>query len=65
MKKINLIISFALIFTFYPCQQNASSKVEKGNAQPTVSNQAMQNAIMTFDKTVHDFGTKARGFYTS
>ena len=57
MKKINLIISFALIFTFYSCQQNASSKVEKGNAQPTVSNQAMQNAIMTFDKTVHDFGT--------
>ena len=57
MKKINLIISFALIFTFYSCQQNASSKVEKGNAQPTVSPQAMQNAIMTFDKTVHDFGT--------
>ncbi|MBR99548.1 MAG: hypothetical protein CMC57_06230 [Flavobacteriaceae bacterium] len=57
MKKINLIIGLAAIFAFYSCQQNASSKVEKGNNQTTISTQSVQNAVMTFDKTVHDFGT--------
>ena len=57
MKKINLIISFAVIFVFYSCQQNASNKVEKQNTQANISTQSVQNAVMTFDKTVHDFGT--------
>ncbi len=57
MKKINWILAFAVIFWVFSCQQNASNKVNKENAQATVSNQAVQNAVMSFDKTVHDFGT--------
>ena len=57
MKKINWILAFAVVFGFFSCQQNASNKVNKENTQATVSNQAVQNAVMSFDKTVHDFGT--------
>ena len=62
MKNINWILAFAVIFGLFSCQQNASKKVDKENVQATVaSNQSVQNAVMSFDRTVHDFGTIKEG----
>jgi len=63
MKKLVIICLATIATTFYSCQESAAKKVtnpttsvQAPNAQPTKG-----APVMTFDKTVHDFGTINEG----
>ncbi|MDG1823212.1 MAG: DUF1573 domain-containing protein [Flavobacteriaceae bacterium] len=58
------ILSFVLIGIFLvSCNNSASTKVKKENVEESKAQQAMTSdlAVMTFDKSEHDFGTINEG----
>jgi hypothetical protein len=61
MKKIAFILCGVLFLSVWACNQSASKKVDQEKAAQNAGKSAAATAAMTFDKTVHDFGTIAEG----
>lgn len=62
MKKYLILSLFALALTFTACGENTEKKEAPATAVEASSAKAVSNApVMTFDKTIHDFGTIQEG----
>lgn len=61
MKKIAFILCGVLFLSVSACNQSASKKVDQEKASLNAGKSTAATAAMTFDKTVHDFGTIAEG----
>lgn len=61
MKKIVWIFLCTLMIGVSGCNQSASKKVDQEKATENADKNATATAAMTFDKTVHDFGTIDEG----
>lgn len=62
MKKYLILSLSALAFTFTACGENTEKKEAPATAVEASSAKAVSNApVMTFDKTIHDFGTIQEG----
>jgi len=62
MKKYLILSLSALALTFTACGENTEKKDAPATAVEASSAKAVSNApVMTFDKTIHDFGTIQEG----
>jgi hypothetical protein len=61
MKKIAWIFVSILLIGATSCNESAAKKVDQQKASENANKTAAANAVMTFDKTVHDFGTIKEG----
>ena len=62
MKKYLILSLAAVAMTFTACGENADKKNAPATAVEASSAKAVSNApVMTFDKTVHDFGNIQEG----
>ena len=61
MKKIPLFYLCALFFIAIGCNESASKKVDQQKAAKSSTETPVSTAAMTFNKTVHDFGTINEG----
>ncbi len=62
MKKYLILSLTALALTFTACGENTEKKEAPATAVEASSAKAVSNApVMTFDKTIHDFGTIQEG----
>lgn len=62
MKKYYILFLSALALTFTACGENTEKKETPATAVEASSAKAVSNApVMTFDKTIHDFGTIQEG----
>lgn len=61
MKKIAWIFVCALLMSATACNESASKKVDQEKATENAAKTATETAAMSFDKTVHDFGTIKEG----
>jgi hypothetical protein len=62
MKKYLILSLSALALTFTACGENTEKKEAPASAVEASSAKAVSNApVMTFDKTIHDFGTIQEG----
>lgn len=62
MKKYLILSLSALALTFTACGENTEKKEAPATAVEASSAKAVSNApVMTFDKTIHDFGTIQEG----
>ena len=62
MKKYFILSLSALALTFTACGENTEKKEAPATAVEASSAKAVSNApVMTFDKTIHDFGTIQEG----
>ena len=61
MKKIAWIFVCALLMSATACNESASKKVNQETATENAAKTTTETAAMSFDKTVHDFGTINEG----
>jgi hypothetical protein len=61
MKKIAWIFVCALLMSATACNESASKKVDQEKATENAAKTTTETAAMSFDKTVHDFGTINEG----
>ena len=61
MKKIVWIFVCALLMSATACNESASKKVDQEKATENAAKTTTETAAMSFDKTVHDFGTINEG----
>ena len=61
MKKIHLFYFGTLLFIATGCNESASKKVDQQKAAKSSTEAPVSTAAMTFNKTVHDFGTIKEG----
>jgi len=61
MKKTTLIFVFTFLTSLVGCNESASKKVDKEKSTQNASKSAPANAAMSFDKSMHDFGTIKEG----
>lgn len=63
MKKISLIALVSMSLIAFSCKEKATEKIENANVEAAAVRDASANkmAVMSFDKTFHDFGQIAQG----
>lgn len=61
MKKILGILIVCQLLIISACNQSASKKIDKEKAESASNESSPVNAVMTFDKISHDFGTINEG----
>jgi hypothetical protein len=63
MKKFSLIAIVSMSLITFSCKEKATEKIENANVEAAAVRDASANkmAVMTFDKTFHDFGQIAQG----
>jgi uncharacterized cupredoxin-like copper-binding protein len=61
MKKFAWIFVSVLLIGFTACNESAAKKVDQEKATDNANKTAAATAVMTFDKTEHDFGTIKEG----
>lgn len=63
MKKFSLIALVSMSLVTFSCKEKATEKIENANVEAAAVRDASANkmAVMTFDKTFHDFGQIAQG----
>ena len=61
MKRIVWFFVCALFFSVSACNESASKKVDQDKAAQSATEAPAATAAMTFNKTVHDFGTIKEG----
>jgi len=63
MKKISLIALLSMSLISFSCKEKATEKIENANVEAAAVRDASANkmAVMTFDKTFHDFGQITQG----
>ncbi|MDB4635552.1 DUF1573 domain-containing protein [Flavobacteriaceae bacterium] len=63
MKKISLIAIVSMSLITFSCKEKATEKIENANVEAAAVRDASANkmAVMSFDKTFHDFGQIAQG----
>ena len=61
MKNYIWVLSAVFCLSTIACKQSASKKVDQQNVEDKTDQPAAENAIMTFDKASHDFGTITEG----
>ncbi len=63
MKKISLIALLSMSLITFSCKEKATEKIENANVEAAAVRDASANkmAVMSFDKTFHDFGQIAQG----
>jgi len=63
MKKISLIALVSISLITFSCKEKATEKIENANVEPAAVRDASANkmAVMSFDKTFHDFGQITQG----
>ena len=63
MKKICLIALLSMSLISFSCKEKATEKIENANVEAAAVRDASANkmAVMTFDKTFHDFGQITQG----
>ena len=61
MKKTLSFYLFALLYISIGCNESASKKVDQQKAANSSAEAPVSTAAMTFNKTVHDFGTIKEG----
>ncbi|MDB4605494.1 DUF1573 domain-containing protein [Flavobacteriaceae bacterium] len=63
MKKISLIALLSMSLITFSCKEKATEKIENANVEAAAVRDASANkmAVMTFDKTFHDFGQITQG----
>lgn len=63
MKKISLIALLSMSLITFSCKEKATEKIENANVEAAAVRDASTNkmAVMTFDKTFHDFGQITQG----
>ena len=63
MKKISLIALVSILLITFSCKEKATEKIENANVEAAAVRDASANkmAVMSFDKTFHDFGQITQG----
>ena len=63
MKKISLIALVSISLITFSCKEKATEKIENANVEAAAVRDASANkmAVMSFDKTFHDFGQITQG----
>ena len=63
MKKISLIALVSISIITFSCKEKATEKIENANVEAAAVRDASANkmAVMSFDKTFHDFGQITQG----
>ncbi|MDG1043699.1 MAG: DUF1573 domain-containing protein [Flavobacteriaceae bacterium] len=63
MKKISLIALVSISLITFSCKEKATEKIENANVEAAEVRDASANkmAVMSFDKTFHDFGQITQG----
>ena len=63
MKKFSLIAIVSMSLIAFSCKEKATEKIENANVEAAAVRDASANkmAVMTFDKTFHDFGQITQG----
>lgn len=63
MKKISLIALVSISLITFSCKEKATEKIENANVEAAAVREASANkmAVMSFDKTFHDFGQITQG----
>lgn len=63
MKKFSLIALVSMSLIAFSCKEKATEKIENANVEAAAVRDASANkmAVMSFDKTFHDFGQIAQG----
>ena len=63
MKKISLIALVSISLITFSCKEKATEKIENANVEAEAVRDASANkmAVMSFDKTFHDFGQITQG----
>jgi hypothetical protein len=63
MKKFSLIAIVSMSLITFSCKEKATEKIENANVEAAALRDASANkmAVMSFDKTFHDFGQIAQG----
>ena len=61
MKKLALIFVYTFLFSFVSCNESASKKVDQEKSTQNASKSSPATAAMSFDKSIHDFGTIKEG----
>jgi len=63
MKKFSLIAIVSMSLITFSCKEKATEKIENANVEAAAVRDASANkmAVMTFDKTFHDFGQITQG----
>lgn len=63
MKKFSLITIVSMSLITFSCKEKATEKIENANVEAAAVRDASANkmAVMSFDKTFHDFGQIAQG----
>ena len=63
MKKFSLIAIVSMSLIAFSCKEKATEKIENANVEAAAVRDASANkmAVMSFDKTFHDFGQIAQG----
>ena len=63
MKKISLIALVSISLITFSCKEKATEKIENANVEAAALRDASANkmAVMSFDKTFHDFGQITQG----
>ena len=63
MKKFSLIAIVSMSLITFSCKEKATEKIENANVEAAAVRDASANkmAVMSFDKTFHDFGQIAQG----
>ena len=61
MKRLAWIFVCALLFSASACNESAAKKVDKEKASQNATEAPIATAAMSFNKTVHDFGTIKEG----
>ena len=62
MKKFSLIAIVSMSLITFSCKEKATEKIENANVEAAAVRDASANkmAVMSFDKTFHDFGQIAQ-----
>ncbi|MCO4778905.1 MAG: DUF1573 domain-containing protein [Flavobacteriaceae bacterium] len=63
MKKISLIALVSISLITFSCKEKATEKIENANVEAAAVRDSSANkmAVMSFDKTFHDFGQITQG----
>lgn len=61
MKRLAWIFIFTLLFSASACNESAAKKVDKEKVSQNAAEAPIATAEMSFNKTVHDFGTIKEG----
>jgi hypothetical protein len=63
MKKISLMALVSISLITFSCKEKATEKIENANVEAAAVRDASANkmAVMSFDKTFHDFGQITQG----